>query len=267
MAQRDMNLVLEEDPSSNQASGVWSVRGNDQGESMAFAVHDAKNMLGALQANVHWLRESMQSAPASSPEDIAQAIDDMDTCCQRLATLLSQALMAAKGQKISANPSRVHVGALVGHAIHQVRKQAEARRVEVRTSVRADVVTMLDGLLVARVLDNLLNNAISYSRPGSAVVIEYGTENNDVYFAVSDEGPGISEALRERIFEPFVTETRPTLPAGAPAFHAGLGLAFCKAVARAHGGDITHTNRASGGAMFVVTIPWARSNRLSMVPR
>ena len=55
-------------------------------------------MLGALQANVHWLRSNLESTPAS-PEEIAQAIEDMDTCCQRLANLLCQALLAGRGQK------------------------------------------------------------------------------------------------------------------------------------------------------------------------
>ena len=100
MAQRDIGLVLTEgEPSSGQASGVWPLKVDaDQGESLAFAVHDAKNMLGALQANVHWLRSNLESTPAS-PEEIAQAIEDMDTCCQRLANLLCQALLAGRGQK------------------------------------------------------------------------------------------------------------------------------------------------------------------------
>jgi signal transduction histidine kinase len=264
MAQRELDLVMMEEAPGAQTSGVWAVSGGDQSGSMAFAVHDAKNMLGALQANVHWLRSNFEEDP-SSREEVVQAIEDMDTCCQRLATLLCQALLAARGQQLSTNPSRVHVGALVGHAVHQVKKQALSRGVDVRAAVRADVITMMDGLLVSRLLDNLLNNAISYSRPGCSVVMEYGTDGNDVYFAVSDEGPGISDAVRDRLFEPFVTEKRPTLPEAG--FHAGLGLAFCKAVARAHGGDITYTNRASGGAMFVVRLPWIRPNRLSMVPR
>ena len=265
MAQREVNVVRvsDEEPEA-QVSGVWSVPGGDQGESMAFAVHDAKNMLGALQANVHWLRSNFESSPASR-EEIAQAIEDMNTCCERLASLLYQALHAGRGQKVQANPSRVHFGALVGNAMHQVKKQAHSRGVDVRAVDRVDFVTMLDGILVSRVLDNLLDNAISYSRPGTSVLIEYGTENNQVFLAVSDDGPGVSSAIRERLFEPFVTEQR-TVGSSAN-LHVGLGLAFCKAVARAHGGDITYTDRASGGATFTLLLPWVRPNHLSMVPR
>jgi len=79
----------------------------------------------------------------------------------------------------------------------------------------------MDGLLVSRVLDNLLNNAVSYAPPGTCVVIEYGTEGNDVFFTVSDEGPGISAGILERLFEPFVTETRPIL--SDPAFTSAWG--------------------------------------------
>jgi signal transduction histidine kinase len=264
MAQREMNVVRYEEETEPQMSGVWAVPGDDQGESMAFAVHDAKNMLGALQANVHWLRSNFESSP-SCREQIAEAIEDMNTCCERLATLLYQALHAGRGQKVQATPSRVHFGALVGNAMHQVKKQAAALGVEVRVVVRSDVVTLVDGLLISRLLDNLLDNAISYSRPGSVVLVEYGTENNQVFLAVSDEGPGVSDAVRERMFEPFVTETRTAV--SAANLHVGLGLAFCKTVARAHGGDITYTDRVSGGATFTVMLPWIKPNHLSMVPR
>jgi signal transduction histidine kinase len=231
---------------------------------MAFAVHDGKNMLGALQANVHWLKSVLESGPLSR-EEVGQAIDDMDTCCDRLSTLLCQALLAARGQKVTPKPSRVHVGALVGHAVQQVRKRAQARGVDVRTTVKGDALAVMDGLLVSRVLDNLLDNALSYSEAGGAVLLEYGTEGDEVYFVVSDQGPGISDGMRERLFEPFVTEKRPTLP--ETGSHVGLGLAFCKAVAHAHGGEITYTNASSGGAKFTVRLPWLRVSRLSMVPR
>jgi K+-sensing histidine kinase KdpD len=264
MAQREMNVVQSEEESEPQMSGVWAVPGDDQGESMAFAVHDAKNMLGALQANVHWLRSNFESSP-SRREQIAEAIEDMNTCCERLATLLYQALHAGRGQQVKATPSRVHFGALVANAMHQVKKQALSLGVEVRAVVRTDIVAMLDGLLISRLLDNLLDNAIGYSRPGSAVLVEYGTENNQVFLAVSDEGPGVSDGIRERLFAPFVTETRATVSSSNP--HVGLGLAFCRAVARAHGGDITYTDRASGGTTFTVMLPWIKPTHLSMVPR
>ncbi len=263
MAQREVDLVQMATVADPQTSGVWPIPWNDQGEAMAYAVHDAKNMLGALQANVHWLRSNFESSPAAR-EEIAQAIEDMNICCQRLAMLLYQALQA-RGQRLEVSPSRVHAGALVAHAVHQVRKQAEARGVRVHPTVRADVVAVMDGLLVSRVLDNLLNNAVSYAPDGSSVIIEYGTDGNDVFFRVSDEGPGIASSVTERLFEPFVTETRPTL--ADANIHVGLGLAFCKSVARAHGGDITYTNRDSGGAAFTVMIPWVKPSHLSMVPR
>lgn len=264
MAQRDINVVEYQEESEPQVSGVWAVPLGDQGESMAFAVHDAKNMLGALQANVHWLRSNFESSP-SCREQIAEAIDDMNTCCERLSTILYQALHTGRGRTLQASPDRVHLGALVGNAMHQVKKHAQSLGVEIRAVVRADVVTVLDRLLVSRVLDNLLDNAIGHSRPGSVVVVEYGIEDNQIFLTVSDEGPGVSDEMRERLFEPFATDTRGSV--SAANHHVGLGLAFCKAVARAHGGDITYTDRPSGGAAFTVILPWIKPSRLSRVPR
>jgi signal transduction histidine kinase len=264
MAQREMSLVrVETEAPATETSGVWPVSKGDQSHSMAFAVHDAKNMLGALHANVHWLRSTLDSPGSRS--DAVEVIGDMEACCERLSNLLCQALLVSRGPELEISPSRVNVSALVNNAVRQVRKQAQLRGVTVCARSGADVLTMIDALLVSRVLDNLLSNAVTHSSDGGRVSIEFDMVEDCVVFVVADEGPGIPDDVRERLFEPYVTERRRAVP--ETSMHVGLGLAFCKAVARAHGGDIAYTNRPSGGAEFVVSIPWVRPNPLSRIPR
>jgi signal transduction histidine kinase len=111
---------------------------------------------------------------------------------------------------------------------------------------------------VEQVLTNLIENAIKHAPPGG--VIEVASRRLPpthegrpfVEVAVSDEGPGVSEADRERIFEAYVQACEQSRAGGL-----GLGLAVCKRLVEAHGGSIAVTERPGGGSRFVFTLPAA----------
>lgn len=109
-----------------------------------------------------------------------------------------------------------------------------------------------DSLRLGEVIYNLLSNAIKYTPPGGSVKVQCGTENgNIVWFSVSDTGPGIPEAERERIFERFyrIDKSRATDSGGR-----GLGLAIASEIVKAHGGSINVSSAISGGACFTVRL-------------
>lgn len=99
-----------------------------------------------------------------------------------------------------------------------------------------------------QLLQNLVCNAIRHGNGPSAVHVSAEEEDASWIFRVADNGPGVDEAMRERIFQPF---TR--LNNGTPGL--GLGLAICKRIAEAHGGDIWCEGRAEGGAAFAFRVP------------
>ncbi|MFV3126584.1 ATP-binding protein [Niveispirillum sp. KHB5.9] len=102
---------------------------------------------------------------------------------------------------------------------------------------------------IARMLDNLIGNAVTY---GQSAAVCLRVEGDSAVIEVLDEGPGIPDALLERVFEPFfrVEPSRSRHTGGT-----GLGLASARAVARAHGGDLTLANRPQGGLLARVTLP------------
>ena len=114
-----------------------------------------------------------------------------------------------------------------------------------------------DGELLRRVLQNLLDNAIRHSPPGTAVGIEAEASNGSISFRVRDQGPGIPTELRDRIFEKYVriAPTRGT----EDSFGKGLGLAFCRIAVEAHGGRISIEDNQPRGSVFVVQIPTGRA--------
>jgi signal transduction histidine kinase len=100
-----------------------------------------------------------------------------------------------------------------------------------------------------RALANLVDNAIKY---GGSASVSLKAGGRDVLVVIDDEGPGIAQESRERVFAPFVRlETSRSRDTGG----TGLGLAVARAAIRAHGGDITLADRPGGGLRVTVTLP------------
>lgn len=107
------------------------------------------------------------------------------------------------------------------------------------------VVASLDGPMMVQVLINLLDNAMKHTECGNMIRVSVIYKEEKVYFKVEDDGDGIEEEFLPYIFDEFVTqsEARADRQRGI-----GLGLAICKAVVEAHGGEIYAKNREEGGA-------------------
>jgi two-component system, OmpR family, sensor histidine kinase ChvG len=108
-----------------------------------------------------------------------------------------------------------------------------------------------------RVIENLVDNAISFSPPNGSVRIAATRADDRVVLTVDDDGPGIPEDRREAIFERFHSD-RPEAEFGR---HSGLGLAIARTIINAHDGDIRVANRESGqqGACFIISLPLAKT--------
>jgi two-component system sensor histidine kinase KdpD len=144
-----------------------------------------------------------------------------------------------------------------GHALDDL-IGAGLARVEERLSdhpVRIDVpnelpVLFVDGTLIVQVLANIFDNAAKYTPPGSMVHIEARLDADRVQVVIDDEGPGFPATHRDRLFDKFQRGQDEGSVAGA-----GLGLAICRAIIRAHGGEICATDRPGGGARVEFFLP------------
>jgi two-component system sensor histidine kinase ChvG len=111
-----------------------------------------------------------------------------------------------------------------------------------------------DPARLERVLENLLDNAASFSPPGAPIEVDIVGEEGRVVVAISDHGPGISPEAREKVFE----RVHSLRPAGEHfGNHSGLGLAIARTIVEAHYGTLTATDRADGepGARLVIDLP------------
>ncbi len=177
--------------------------------------------------------------------------------CQRLNAFIANLLEAARevgGQgalEVCERPLRPTLDGVAGF----LKPLLEER------GLRLEIVSPPDGSLarfdplrVEQVLTNLIGNAIKYARPNGTIEVATRPlregERRLVEVSVSDDGPGIPAADRERIFEPYVR-----VGEGRGAGGLGLGLAICRRIVEAHGGTIRVEERPRGGSRFVFTLP------------
>jgi K+-sensing histidine kinase KdpD len=131
-----------------------------------------------------------------------------------------------------------------------LRLEGVLRNRPVTVSVPPDLpLIQVDEVLMEHVLINILENAAKYTPEGSPIRIVAAGNSTRVKISIYDTGPGFPHGAEEKVFERFYRGS-------ANGTHgAGLGLAICRAIVKAHGGDIAAENRAEGGAAIHIDLP------------
>lgn len=141
---------------------------------------------------------------------------------------------------------RVRIGLLSPQA------QQKDLSIELQTS-EAAITFPVDPTRLQQVVDNLLGNAVHYSPSNGTIELKVETRDGALHLAVCDRGPGIPEVQLFRVFEPFFRGASPARTDNG----VGLGLAICRTIVSAHGGEIWATNRIGGGTIVSIRIPRA----------
>lgn len=214
-------------------------------DARAYAIHDARNLLGIMILDLDFLRGSRQSLTPQA----AEALVDLEAAASRLREHLEVALGEGQARALQEpvyRPVRIaQILELVTAATG--RRRALPRGVQMRVEATSDDVVEVDPSLLGRVLANLIDNAIRHSPDGGTVTVSAHTSGGWLELTVTDQGAGVAHELADVIFEPYFTA----------ADGHGLGLSFCKDVALAHGGTI-EVHDEHPGARFVVAIPTER---------
>lgn len=225
---------------------------------LAAISHDYRTPLATMLGAASSLREQAGRLDTEQRARLAQVIVDE---CEQLGRLTNNTLQLARldapGLQLQLDWESAEE--IVGAALARARRHAGGERVRARVEPAVPLVRC-DALLVAQLLDNLVDNALRYSAPPGPVELEVYLDAGQVVFAVRDRGPGMPEAERERLFEVF---QRGEQGARDGTRGAGVGLALCRAVARAHGGELVLRPRRRGGASFECCLPAAEPPRLA----
>ncbi|AVS86948.1 sensor histidine kinase [Paracidovorax avenae] len=213
------------------------------GRMTASVAHEIRNPIAAM-------RLKADNALAAPPARHADALAAIGTQIDRLEGLV-QSLLALV-QPLQLEPHPVDLPAWLQERLDTARTAAEARGVRLSLRGDAPATAVFDPVHAARAIDNLLDNAVRHAPQGgqAALSAQVDAARSLCVIAVEDDGPGVPEALRAQLFEPFAT---------GRTDGNGLGLALAREVALAHGGDLHYTPREGGGARFLLELPWHAS--------
>ena len=221
---------------------------------LGMAAHDLRNPLGSIRGIAEFLREGAVGPMSQEQLDLIDTIHSASqSMLDMVNELLDVATIEAGELKLS---TEVHdLGKLIAKSVSMIAREALKKQTRVTfEEPSGSVMLTIDPAKMKQVVDNLLSNAIKYSPPGSTILafVSSNTTNSTCSFAVRDEGPGIPDDERDKLFKDFSRlSSKPT--AGEKS--TGLGLAICRKIVDAHHGMIVVENLPERGCEFRVTLP------------
>ncbi len=237
-------LLLEQLTQANEAKNRF----------LGMAAHDLRNPLASIRGLAEFLEDPAMGDLNSEQKDLVSTIRETSQSMLRLVNeLLDVATIEAGELQIQLAACRLDE--VVTKCAYLANMDAGRKK----TTITVEPLPKLpeiqaDEAKIKQVVENLLSNAIKYSPPASTIRVALKASTNDVMLSVFDQGPGIPEQERDRLFKDFGRLS--TKPTGGEK-STGLGLAICHKIVEAHRGSINAYNLPDRGCEFRVTLPLA----------
>jgi signal transduction histidine kinase len=219
---------------------------------LGIAAHDLRSPLSLIQMTAEMLIDPEAQLSAAQS---AKFTRDIVRQTRYMLTLLNDLLDVSQieGGSLNLKKQSIDLASFLSEAVqwHMAIAAPKGTRLELR-QVPVSAEALADPLRLRQVIDNLVSNAVKYSPPGSTVRIAVWRGDSGWRFTVSDEGPGLTPADRQRLFQDFAQlSARPT--GGEKS--VGLGLAIVRRIVEAHGGQVGADSEPGHGATFWFTLP------------
>lgn len=207
--------------------------------------HDLRSPLTAIRGKLEMSLSTVTDGEQAEP--IVSAIDELD----RLTDFLNKSLdvAEAKADALRLTRSAIDLNEVLRIMTDLYEPSMSEKGFEVKLRSHGPVMIFADAALIHRMVANLLDNELKHLPPHCTLSIDLRGKEDSAWLVVEDDGPGFDPEVLLHLFERRVK--------GRDSNGHGLGLAFVDAVARAHGGTVTASNRECGGARIAVTLPLA----------
>lgn len=212
--------------------------------------HDLRTPLSSIIGSTSSLLEYSDDIQEADRIDLLQTVlEEAERLNRYIQNLLDMTRLG--GGTLTPKRDWVDISDIISTATERLHKDLAPYRVELNVP---DSIPLLyvQGVLIEQALVNVLDNAARFSPPAGTITIQLHYANKTVTVDVCDEGPGIPESERERIFDMFYTATRGDRHNAG----TGLGLAICRGLISAHGGQVSaHEGRNGKGTCIRLSLP------------
>jgi signal transduction histidine kinase len=211
---------------------------------VALISHDLRQPLTSILANAEFL-----TRPENSEIQRDECYQEIRGSIDRMNELIAGLLECSRGQDALRLAER-NIVDTVGRAVRMTAVKREFRHISIKHHHYGLAVGWFDASRIERAVANLVLNACEAVSPelGQIVITTVGSQSG-LQISVWDNGVGISPAMREAVFQPFVSYGK--------ADGSGLGLAVAKKIVEDHGGQISLDGKKNNGTLFTITLPFA----------
>jgi len=215
-------------------------------------VHDLRNPLTTIYATLGLIRHLNSN---DQTETRLRYVDQAHSASERMTGLIDDILAVSKieaGQlkpKISLTP----LAQMLTNRLENFMAQAADEEKQLTLDCSPNLIAPLDPNMIGRVVENLVSNALKYTKKGGQIEVSAWSENGYLQVRVRDNGEGIPDKFKKYIFEKFAQA--PNSDEKPNRKGTGLGLAFCGLAVKAHAGQIWVEDAPHGGSDFVFRLP------------
>lgn len=220
------------------------------GTMAASIVHDLKNPISAIMGSA-----ALAYRKDSTPEERRSHLDDINEEAKRMSIMAHEVLEFSRGS-VQLDLQKLKIEDYYQLIVKRLMSVVAQQNIEFTHSLKSSGTATIDIHRMHRVIINLATNACDamqqQAQEGRKLTLEISNNDDRLIIEVSDNGPGIPEAIRATLFEEFVTHGK--------AHGTGLGMAITKKIIDAHSGTIDFTSETGQGTQFIINLPRAFSS-------
>ena len=245
-------LALENEKNAREKQEAAILAKNEQlrANLLRAISHDLRTPLTSISGNASNLLSNGDSFDADTKKQLYTDIYDDSMWLINLVENLLAVTRIEEG-RLNLRITEDLMDDAIAEALHHINRKSVEHHISVESRDEFLLVKM-DARLIVQVIINIVDNAIKYTPAGSHIVIRSEKQGNKAVISIADDGPGISDEMKPRIFDMFysgankIADSRRSL---------GLGLSLCKSIINAHGGEIAVTDNLPHGTVFTFTLP------------
>ncbi|MEO0795925.1 MAG: HAMP domain-containing sensor histidine kinase [Verrucomicrobiota bacterium] len=233
-------------------------------ELLRIAAHDLKNPLAAIVSVADMTSYFLKNVPSNYIPDTTRALffkipRYADNMLQIIDNVIKAETVERMGSQCEDKPFNMTDAALEVVDFNQF--AAKKKKTTIQFDYERNYMMMGDRSRIMEAIDNLISNAVKYSPPAACIHVALGSDlaQTEVRLAVTDEGPGLSDSDKEKLFQKFQKLT--AKPTGGES-SSGLGLSIVKQIIDDHGGTVRCESKLGYGATFTIELPIVSSKPL-----